>query len=48
MIAGAGLGQVLPLLVGELVLGGAYMLIGYFMIWYAGKMAVREGTMDLY
>ncbi len=48
MIAGAGLRQVLPLLVGELVLGGTYMLIGYFMIWFAGKMAVKKGTMDLY
>ena len=48
MIAGAGLRQVLPLLVGELVLGGTYMLIGYFMIWFAGKMAVKKGTMYLY
>ena len=46
LIAGAGLGSVLPLLGGEVVLGAVYVLLGYSLFRWVERQAKRSGKLE--
>ena len=46
LIAGAGLAEVAPLLLGEFLLGALYAALGYWMFRWFETQAKRRGTLE--